>query len=233
MKKITFILLCLVFVLPYFAAADNSSPEKAFKKSFPNQPFESISPTTIKGIYEVYTGNQILYFIPKAEVIIYGNIITKDGVNLTRQSNLKKMAPKLAALPLEHALKIGNGKYSVIEFTDPNCPYCRQAFQYFAQRKDVTLYVFFARPFSQDSERKMMHILCSEDRLKTYEDVMTGKLDNNVPLNSCADDKVKQIAKTHVSMASQIGVSAIPLFFIKGQVIVGFEKAAIENLLNN
>lgn len=231
MKKLIITILCFLFILPACAGAEDASPEEAFKKSFPNNTFESISPTSIKGMYEVYTGNQIYYFLPEAEVIIHGNIISKDGKNLTRQSNLKKMALKMAALPLEHALKIGNGKTAVIEFTDPNCPYCRQAFHFFSQRKDVTIYVFLI-PLSQDSERKIRHILCSKDRLKTYEDVMTGKLDNKTQLNICNDKKAEEVMITHRRLASQSGVRATPLFFIKEQVVDGFEKTIIENLLN-
>src|SRR4030066_1218515 len=188
MRKLVSFILCIYFIFPLLAGAENPSPEETFKKSFPKNNFESISPTSIKGIYEVYTGNQIYYFLPEAEVIIHGSIISKDGVNLTRQSNSKKMAPKMAALPLESALKIGNGKTTVIEFTDPNCPYCRKAFDLLSQRKDVTIYIFFI-PLSQDSERKIKHILCSKDKSIAYENVMTGKLDNNAPLKICNDKK--------------------------------------------
>jgi thiol:disulfide interchange protein DsbC len=231
MKKLTLTILCFLCIIPAYVSAEDTSPEEAFKKIFPNSTFESISPSSIKGIYEVYTGNQIYYFIPEAEVIIRGDIISKDGKNLTRQSILKKMAPKMAALPLEHALKIGNGKTSVIEFTDPNCPYCRQAFNFLSQRKDVTTYIFLI-PLSQDSEKKIRHILCSKDRLKTYEEVMTGKLDNKPQLDICNDKKAEEIMITHRRLASEIGVRATPSFFIKGQVINGFEKTFIENLLN-
>ena len=209
MKKILLFLLCIYFIFPPLVGAENPSPEEAFKKSFPNNTFESISPTSIKGVYEVYTGNQIYYFLPEAEVIIHGSIISKEGVNITRQSNLKKMALKMAALPWESAFKIGNGKTIVVEFTDPNCPYCRQAFHFFSQRKDVTIYVFLI-PLSQDAERKIRHILCSKDKSKAYENVMTGKLDNNAPLNICNDKKVDELMITQKRLASQTGVRATP-----------------------
>ncbi|HOD31425.1 MAG TPA: DsbC family protein, partial [Smithellaceae bacterium] len=230
MKKILFA-CCFLLFYPFSSDAGNLSVDEAFKKIFPQHKFESISPTSIKGVYEVYTGNQIYYFMPEAEVVITGNIITKDGVNLTRESNSKKMAAKMAKLPLESALKIGKGKTTVIEFTDPNCPYCRQAFQYFAARKDVTVYVFLI-PLSHDSERKIRHIICSENKVKTYEDVMSGKLDKNAPLNICNDKKADDMIKTHRELASQAGIRATPTFHLKGNAIDGFEKDIIDNLLN-
>jgi thiol:disulfide interchange protein DsbC len=232
MKKLVLIVLCLLLIIPVCAGAKNLTPEEKFKKSFPKNNFESIKPTSIKGVYEIYTGNQLYYFMPEAEVIIYGNIISKDGVNITRESNLKKIAAKMANLPLDSALKIGNGKTPIIEFMDPDCYHCRQAYNFFSPRQDVTIYIFFF-PLSQASERKIRHILCAPDKLKMYEDVMTGKFDNNASLNICTDKKVDELIKTHMRLASQTGIRATPLFFIKGQVVDGFEKNIIENLLKD
>jgi len=75
------------------------SPIEKFKKASPKIIFESITPTAINGVYEVYTGNQIYYYMPKDDVILYGSLISKDGVNITRESNMKKMAQKMAKLP--------------------------------------------------------------------------------------------------------------------------------------
>ncbi|MBN1473868.1 MAG: DsbC family protein [Syntrophaceae bacterium] len=230
MKKLLLTVLFFLLVLPTLVTAQKLSPKEAFRKSFPKHNFESITPSPVKGIYEVYTGNQIYYFLPKEEVIITGNIITKDGVNLTQESNSKKMAIKMAKLPLENAIKKGRGKTEIIEFTDPNCPYCRKAALYFAQRKDVTSYIFLI-PLSQDSERKIKHILCSKDKSKTYEDVMSGKLDNNAPLNLCGDSKIEEKIKLYRELASQSGIRATPTFFLKGKVVTGFDINTMENHL--
>lgn len=232
MKKLVLIVLCLLLIIPVCAGAKNFTVEEKFKKSFPKNNFENIKPTSIKGVYEIYDGNQIYYFMPEAEVIIYGNIISKNGVNITRESNLKKMAPKMATLPLDSALKIGNGKTTITEFMDPDCHFCRQAYNFFSPRQDVAIYIFFF-PLSQASERKIRHILCASDKLKMFEDVMMGKFDNNASLNICNDKKVDETIGTHMRLASQIGIRATPLFFIKGQVVDGFERNIIEKLLKD
>jgi len=204
--------------------------EDQFKKSFPKNNFESLTPTEVKGVYEVYTGNQIYYYMPKDDVILYGSLINKGGVNITRESFLKKMAQKMEKIPLDSALKIGNGKTSVVEFIDPNCFFCRQSYKFFSERKDVTLYAFLF-PLSKESADKIKHILCSKDVLKTYDDVMSGQLDNNAKLTACTDKKVEEIIKTHKQLASQIGLKGTPLFYIKGQVVDGFDAPVIEKLL--
>jgi thiol:disulfide interchange protein DsbC len=231
-KKLTATILCVLFLFPICVFAKDIPVAEKFKKSFPKNNFESITPTAIKGVYEVYTGNQIYYYMPKDDVILYGSLISKDGVNITRDSSLKKMAQKMASLPLDSALKIGNGKTTVVEFMDPNCYHCRQAYKFFSQRQDVTLYVFFF-PLSKESADKIKFILCSKDVSKTYEDVMNGKLDNKAPLPACTDKKVDETVKTHMRLASQIGVRGTPLFYIKGQVVDGFDPPTIEKLLKD
>jgi thiol:disulfide interchange protein DsbC len=240
-KKLTATFILILFLFPTFALAKNLSSKdlstgvaEQFKKSFPKNNFESITPTEIKGVYEVYNGNQLYYYMPKDDVILYGSLVNKNGVNITRESFSKKMAQKMAKLPLDSALKIGKGKTAVVEFMDPNCYHCRQAYKFFSQRQDVTLYVFFF-PLSKESADKIKHILCSKDVVKTYDDVVTGKLDNKdkAPLNICTDKKVDETVKTHMQLASQVGVRGTPLFYIKGQAVDGFDQPAIEKLLKD
>jgi thiol:disulfide interchange protein DsbC len=236
-KKLTVTLLCVLFLFPIFVFAKDVSVKSGpitekFKKEFPKNTFESLTPTEIKGVYEVYTGNQIYYYMPQNAVIIYGPIITKDGINLTRESYSKRMAQKMANLPLDSALKIGNGKTTVVEFMDPNCFHCRQAYKFFSQRQDVTMNIFFF-PLSKESGDKVKHILCSKDVVKIYNDVMNGKFDNKAPLPACTDKKVDETVNTHRQIASQIGVRGTPLFYIKGQVVDGFDSSLIEKLLKD
>jgi thiol:disulfide interchange protein DsbC len=210
--------------------AGNSTPEEMFKKAFPDRSFESITPTAIKGVYEVYTGNQLYYYAPEADAVIYGNIVARDGNSLTRESYLKKMAVKMAGLPLTSALKIGKGKNIIVEFMDPDCSHCRDAYKFFSKRNDVTINVFFY-PLSENSEKKIRHILCAKDRVQAYDDALNGKLDNNAKLNICTDKKTEEILKTHKKLAAQIGIRSTPFFYINGQAIDGFEGPVFENIL--
>lgn len=232
MKKLTAAVLLSCFILPSFVFAKNLSVEEQFRQSFPRNQFESIAPTEIEGMYEVYAGNQIYYYMPKDEVLLYGSLVSKNGVNITRDSYLKKTAQKMAKLPLDSALKIGKGKKTVVEFLDPDCYYCRESYKFFSAREDVILYVFFF-PLSQESGNKIKHILCSKDPAKTYADVMSGKLDHSPQLNVCADAKIDEKINTHIQQASQVGLRGTPLLYIKGQVIDGFDRPVIEKLLQD
>ncbi len=231
MKKLMLAVIMVLFLFPGCSSAQKLSPEEQFKKSFPQHNYETFAKTPIKGIYEIYDGGQIIYYLPEGDFILAGNIYSKDRKNLTQESNAKKMVAKLANLPLDKALKIGNGKTSIVEFIDPNCHYCRLSFNFLKERiKDVTLHIFF-HPLSEDSAKKIRHILCSKDKAQTYNDVLGGKLDANAQLNLCSDKAAEDMMKAHEEAAAKIGVRGTPLFYIKGQVIPGFDQPAIEKLL--
>lgn len=231
MKKLL-VMLCVVLVsVSGCSSTPKISPEEQFKQSFPQHQYESLTPTALQGIYEVYNGRQVYYYLPDGDVVLLGNIINKEGKNLTQESSAKKMAFKLARLSLDQALKIGSGKTNVVKFTDPNCPYCRSAFNFFDERKnDVTLYVFLY-PLSEDSAKKIRHIACSKDREQAYRDALTGKLDNSPNLQLCEDKNAEAMLLAHQEAASQIGLNATPLFYLKGEVVPGFNQPAIEKLL--
>ena len=231
MKKMLLIVVGIIFLLPGCSSAQKLSPEQQFKKSFPQVQYESFMQASIQGIYEVYDGQRILYYLPEGDVLFVGNMFSKDGKNITQESNTKRMVVKLTNLPLEQALKIGNGKTAVVEFIDPNCHFCRLSFNFFnARKKDVTMYVFFY-PLSEDSSKKIRHIVCAKDKVQTYEDVLSGKLDGNAQLNLCNSKEAESMLQNHQQISAKVGVQATPLFYIKGEAVPGFDQSAIEKLL--
>lgn len=231
MKKILVTSLFLLILVLGCSTAQKISPEEQFKKSFPQHKYETMTKTSLQGVYEVYNGTQVYYYLPEGDVLIVGSIISKDNKNLTQESTAKKMAVKLKGLPLDQALKIGDGKTVVVEFIDPNCHYCRLSFDFFKKRKkDVTLYVFFY-PLSEDSQRKIRHIACSKDRAAAYDDALSGKLDAGAQLISCRDQATEDFLKSHQEISGRAGIRATPLFYIKGQVVPGFDQQTIETIL--
>ena len=98
---------------------------------------------------------------------MFGEIWTKDGRNVTAEKRARIAAAKLKDVPLDKAVKIGNGRNKVIEFTDPDCPYCRKAAEFFKGRNDVTLYVFFfPLPIHKDAQAHARYVLCAADKAR-------------------------------------------------------------------
>ena len=236
MKKIlaSFVMsLIMAAVLASSCLAGQSETEvrQALAKTFPAIKAGEISSSDIPGLYEVEAGPNIIYFYPEKGLLVFGEIWTKDGRNVTAEKKMQLAAAKLKDLPLDKAVKIGNGRNKVIEFTDPDCPYCRKAAAFFKGRDDVTLYIFFfPLPIHKDAEAHARYVLCAADKAHALEEVMSGQLDGK-GAPACPDTKADALLREHMDLGTKLGVRATPAFWINGQYVAGANIPAIEGLL--
>jgi thiol:disulfide interchange protein DsbC len=232
MSKKTVPLVVLFSILFHVSVlfAQPPAPEASLKKDFPNLKYDSIQPSAVKGLYEVTSGTQIFYYSPESEILMVGEMINKEGRNLTHEKKSEVFSGRMKDLPLEKALKMGNGKNIVIEFSDPNCGYCRKSSEFFSGRSDVTRYVFFF-PLSPESEKKIRYILCAADRPKAYRDAYAGKLDNE-KFDACENAAIEEILKDHRKAAAHVGIEGTPFFSVNGRAVSGADLPLIEKLLD-
>ena len=157
-----------------------------------------------------------------------------DTFNKTQLARQEKLRREDGEKVREKAVKIGSGPHTVIEITDPDCPFCRTASSYFATRNDVTRYVFFYTipQLHPKAEAKVRYVLCSKDRAKAYEEAMTGKLDD-MKFTPCDDTATAELVKTHKDVGEKVGGGTIgtPLFLIDGQIVKGANIPQIEKIL--
>lgn len=230
-KKILSLILflSLLFHIPILFA-QTLAPEASLKKNFPKLKFDSIQPSAIKGLYEVTAGTQILYYSPESEILMAGVMMNREGRNLTNERKAEVIGLRIKELQLDKALKMGTGKNIVIEFSDPNCGYCRKSSEFLSGRSDITRYVFFF-PLSPESERKVRYILCAADRPKAYKDAYEGKLDDE-KFDICENAAVEEILKEHRAAAARIGIEGTPFFSVNGKAVHGADLPLIEKLLD-
>ncbi len=232
MKRLL-IICCMTAILLAGVAlkASAQTPAEILKKTFPNLAFDSINPSPIAGVYEVVTGTRIAYFAPETGHLIFGEIIDKNGKSITATRIESMVLAKAKALPLDKAVKFGEGTSTVIEFTDPDCPYCRRASTFFQSKQGIRRYVFFL-PLAMhpDAENKVRHILCSTDKPKAYEEAMNGKLDKT-KYDVCKTPEVEEMVKLHKDMAQMMGITGTPFFLVNGKVVSGFDPNRIEEAL--
>jgi thiol:disulfide interchange protein DsbC len=211
-------------------AKDPDDAEKDFRKSFPNFKVDSFKGTPAKEIYEVVSADQIFYFSADG-YLFAGEMISKDGQSMTAQRRNEMMAAKAKELPLEKALKIGNGKKVVVEFTDPLCPFCRRAYESLSKRTDITQYVFFF-PLEQihpEARKMAKYVLCSSNPAAAFDEIMSGKLEGKKfeLLGSCKEE----ILDEQIKVAQKVGIRGTPNFFINGKYIVGADMPLIDKVL--
>jgi thiol:disulfide interchange protein DsbC len=224
-----FAVLALAFAGISSAASDANKAEGSLRDAFPQVKFDTVSPSEIPGLYEVVAGQTIFYYYPDKELILTGEMVGKDLRSRTAEHR-SALAAKLAKdLPLDKAVKIGDGKHKVIEFTDPDCPYCRRASEYFTKRTDVTRYIFFAPLAHPQAITKVEYILGAPNKAEAYEAMMLGQ---EIPASAKpVSDAVRELAQEHLALARRIGITGTPTFFIDGKQVVGADTTKFDELL--
>lgn len=133
-------------------------------------------------------------------------------------------------LEFSKSITIGNGPKTVVEFTDPDCPYCRKASKYFEGRSDVTRHIFFY-PLSihPKAKEKVQFILSQQDKAKAYHMVMSGTLDRR--LNFETNSRGIKLQEEQLDIARKNNIDSTPTFLINGRIIEGFDPKKIEEAL--
>ena len=226
------LMLLIVTASGLSMANDDVRTEKEnLMKSFPNLKVDGFRESPLKGLYEITAGEQVFYFSPEG-YLFFGEIWTKDGKNLTAEMREKGAAERIKNLPLDKALKIGNGPKTVIEFTDPDCPYCRKVDSFLAKRTDVTRYVYFVplRKIHPDAEKKARYILSQPNREKAFQEVFGGLLDGK-PISVTEGTQQQQLEEME-KIASGLGVRGTPALWIEGAHVNGADIPRISGLLD-
>lgn len=214
-----------------FAHADIATLKANLQKNYPDVTPQSIQPTPIKDIYEVYMDGEIVYTNDEARYFFIGNLVDlPNKVSLTeqRQQELSKIDVK--TLPLKQAIKHvkGNGKRVIYLFSDPDCPYCHALEQELKKVDNVTVYLFLypLKNIHPNAEAVAQKIWCSKDKYAAWENyVIDGKQPSGT--GSCATPVQKNL-----ELGETLKIDGTPTFFLQdGQRISGARSAEDINQL--
>lgn len=218
---------------PDVLSAAAAEAERQLHQTFTNLKFEAFAPAPVRGpIYQASAGGRIIYFAPQSEHLLFAAVYDKNGVNLTALAQDAGTRRKLDAIDPTKALAIGPANApSVIEFTDPDCPYC-QALERFwntkaAEGKPVRRLVYFVSGIHPDAAAKAEHILCSPDGQAEFKAVYAGR--KPTALRKCASGRAKVDADA--ALVGKVGITGTPTLIIDGQLISGFQQAELEAFL--
>lgn len=191
--------------------------------------FGKVTETPIPGVYEVVLGNQILYYAPQPQITIVGELVDQAGRNLTQARRNALRLEKLAGLDLDDALTLGDGPVEVIEFTDPDCPYCR-ALNQAIPRAEVTRHIIFTPlDIHPGAAAKAEHVLCSENAERALAEAY-GTAPAPAAWRECPEGKAR--LTRHQAIAKQFGVAGTPTLVIHDQVMTGYDQRQLFHLIN-
>jgi thiol:disulfide interchange protein DsbC len=224
----TRILLLAAALLALPAAANETQIRQALEARFSNVKVNAVHATPVAGLFEVVLRSgdqvQVVYSDALGNYVIDGRLIeTRGKRDLTEERLRRATAISMEALPYELAVKVqrGNGRRSLVVFSDPYCPACKQFEKVLIGIDDITVHYFMfpvIRPELADHSRA---VWCAPDRAKAWLDLaLRGKPSASVV--NC-DTPIEKI----IELGGKLGVASTPtLFLANGERLRGGPNAA-------
>jgi thiol:disulfide interchange protein DsbC len=239
-SRIAIVLLAFVAVPACLAAEPDreqwlQQAEDKLQSTFQNLQFDRIAESEVPGLVEIYSAGKILYYHPDKELLFIGELYAANGISLTEQKVAAFAAHKASAIDRSQALVVGAGPKEVIAFVDPDCGYCRQADAWFQAQAfpDVKELIYFMPVKGREqAEARALAAVCAPESDRRA--ALTRAFDSSARLDltkstRCAEG-LQQLAK-QADTARAVGVYATPFFIIDGEVVAGFDKTRLTELL--
>lgn len=216
-------------------ASEAALAQQQLRQTFTNLQFEDFEESPVKGpIYQAVAGGRIIYYAPESEHVLFAAVYNKNGINVTALAQDKSARKRLAAIDPAQALVLGpEGAPTVIEFTDPDCPYCRALDRFWAVKaaegKPVRRLVYFVSGIHPEAAAKAEHILCSADKAAAFKAIYAG----TQPATLLKCDAGRARVSANAETVRQVGIGGTPTLLVDGKLISGFQQAEIEEFLAN
>lgn len=217
---------------PINAAAE--AAQRQLHQTFTNLQFEEFGPAPVKGdIYQAIAGGRIVYYAPASEHILFATVYDKNGVNVTALTQEASTRQRLRLVDPAQALAIGpQDAPSVIEFTDPDCTYCRALDKFWAAKaaegKPVRRLIYFVSGIHPGAAAKAEHILCSPDKEAAFRAIYAGVAPKLLEKCEAGATKVRADAET----VRKLGIGGTPTLIVDGKLISGFQQGELESFLD-
>lgn len=189
----------------------------------------NIRESEIPGFIEILFGSRIIYFHIESKLVFMGEFYTSEGESVTKRALSKLAADRYRSLTDKRALVINENPMGqkIVEITDPDCPYCRKAQSYFTDHDlGVERHVYFDIRNHPAAKQKAIHILCAKDPASEFSAVYQNKVSD---YQYCKDGEAE--LNRHAEIIKSLGTSGTPSFLIGDQLVSGFDKARIEQLI--
>ncbi len=213
------------------------------KATFNKTTLSNLGPSPIQGLWQAEISNQVVYFSPTQELMIFGEIYTKNGVSLSEQTRQEWQTKKIFKVNFDDAITVGDGLIEIVEFTDTDCPFC-QRFNAWVDKKnnvyqqktgnDLFTRKVILTPIDQlhpNAHKEAVHILCQNP--KDYRESITKTLNGQVAFKDMQDcKKGRDLLSKHRLIAQQFNVAATPTLIIDGQIIQGFNQQKLQQIID-
>jgi thiol:disulfide interchange protein DsbC len=208
--------------------------QHTLQSRFPNIRIVDVQPAPVAGLFEVFTGQSIVYTDRAGDYLFTGQLIdTRTREDISAERLDLRNTIDFASLPRDRAIKIvkGNGTRELAVFSDPDCPYCQQLEKELASMTDLTVYIYLypIADLHPQAPARARSIWCSKDREHAWTQWMLEKKPADGKEDGCDGDPVAEL----VDLGRKLNVTSTPtLFFTNGRKIGGTVAAVrLEQLL--
>lgn len=234
MKRITISILLSALVATTHAAPSKSLLEERLAMG----KITNITPTPIKGMYEVTTDEKLFYTNETGEFIIIGelyNLVSKENLSKKTANKLVSNAEARIKQTFIENLQLlknnsivetkGTGDKILFVFTNPDCPYCRKLEPELKKLTNVTIYRVLI-PSTTEASKKSDAVWCSSDRQTAWDNLIAGTA---IQTNECSTP-----IEQNIKLANKLNVNVTPVLVdAQGSRLIGLKKAEkIESFLN-
>ena len=180
------------------AAEPYAEIRKALEARYPEVKVVDIKPSEVTGLYEIYTGDAIVYSNDSGRYLIAGPMVdTRTRQNITAEHLDIRNAVDFGTLPFDKAIKTvrGDGSRKLAVFADPDCPYCKQLERELASVDNVTIYTFLY-PLAElhpDAQARARAIWCSQNRSQAWTAWMVDGKEAAAPGDQCKGDPITDL----------------------------------------
>lgn len=211
--------LVLAWTISLSAIAGEISPFEKIHSMLPNTNILEVKETPIPDLYYAFDASGHVFHVDvKRNLIIFGEIFTPQGKSLTagvandwQKKLLEKQIGAITQADIKNVLsasisspKLGK-RYEFIEFTDPDCPFCKSAADFLANKEIERHIVFFPLPMHPDAKQKAIKFVSAKNPFAAYKSFDLSA----IPSKGSAD-KVENM----MAIASKHGINSTPIFWV-------------------
>lgn len=208
--------------------ADEQVIRKSLSQTMASLPIDTLTPTPVKGIYQITSQGQVAYVTADGNYLFAGNLLDlKNQVNLTEQVKNKERLAVLKTVPASHKVVYaaeGAKKATLTILTDPTCPYCEKLHREIPalQKAGIEVQTILTPRAGAGSPGfvESSQIMCGKQQQADIDTAMARK-----PLTgaACQDAMIND----NMQLAEKLGMSGTPYIILPdGSAVPGYRPAA-------
>jgi thiol:disulfide interchange protein DsbC len=211
----------------------------------PNTSISKYEPSEIDGFYKIYLANGNMFYVnPFKKLMIFGEIWTNNGFSITqndrtkwhkelsgnsvKEINTKYKIEDITSIARKVSYGKGSSKYEFVLFTDPECPYCKIAEEYFEDNKNLDLHVIFTPlSFHKNAKDWSLKALSSKDIKQAMKDIKSNKIPN-ISISKKAEDELQKMQDLTLKLKVDGTPKILIIDKLENKIIDSIEGANIE-----